>query len=1243
MAPRANSLDSLSSPSPSPTPEVESKKPSEHNASTSTMAHLGSDSELSELTEEEQEAAQTNSKSTSSRRLKGVANGRGGKPSRRGRRKGSSLVPAPMWGWAETKAQDEKDDEQDSADRQTKLLKSSPDDDEEMRDLPDENEKCTDGKESTPAPPTLISEPPQISALDVLSTAAVAAETINNDTGDQLKDSGEIDAENVQEAHVLPLPIPHSISQSDSEMADPPDADSESDAGLDADLDFEMIAPLVETVAPIGAATSITANSAAVQAPPRSSLLLVASSRSTSPDSRSPSLALAAATAQERAPPAVADNDDELEDELDEETERVEDEDDGTSKPNGRKSKGSRAKGKPKRKSKGRAKHKPAPVFHNSAMDANIVTAEDDADGDRSVEDVDVDVEADEDVALANAAPANEEAEVEADGKPIEEEEEEMEIDVEEEEPEPEEQEEPEEEPEPEPEPEEDDDDEEELDLQPAHRVEALDMLATIELSFALVREKLYVEKMTSLAWEESLVEDGTHPELIYLQNELSRRKDKRLQLAARKRSFEFSNISRKRKLDEDAIWSWWKLSRDELQTDMIAETNRKKRKLERDRRQIERPIPVRALPPMPIEIAATMPTLRQLIDDTPFGNKCGHGRSSGKHRNCDMINGKYEPALLATPLAYPELSTLSSNDVKADLDLLFSVSARRSGGYDSHGHGGPLLQPHPLHHPRDGLGHGQRMAGSSNRHHQQHPNYAMMQVPVQPPPGPALSGYEHAHLNQQFPSPHAGGMMNDTFPPSFGGLGKILPHLHHQTGPGPVTGLPLFNTGPRPTSSSGPPGVNGAPGGGRTHQAQSVAASSGPAAHAFPGLVDDVAAAPAPRDRERDRERPMGYGRRSMSPGGGPQAKETGQWMGAGMGMGGFGIGSMHGPNSMGTSKTPRWPGEDDDRDRPRRERERRERDPQALQRDQEREKRHTSTNGSSRMLEGSVGPLVGSSGPGPSSGQPGSQHSPRSHQFQGPHHHHHGKPHHHHVVHHHHHMHSGPSPSPTNAYSHHPAGQSTSPNLPRDSTAKVPPLIGSRPPSVIADERERERERERDRPIPVPFTFGASQYARIPPGPPSSHANGFLASPRPSWGTPPPPKTRSQEEFPTTKSAGATPAPGPPIYSPPEPLNASHPSSPPRATPRPSSPRTLNAPSDGSVTHSPIGNPRSPPPGINEKLGSIHKVPLEALTIANPAEASRTESNNNNLTMGPSSKLLPIDNSLAKLSVPPVLDGQA
>src|SRR6266702_7365810 len=102
----------------------------------------------------------------------------------------------------------------------------------------------------------------------------------------------------------------------------------------------------------------------------------------------------------------------------------------------------------------------------------------------------------------------------------------------------------------------------------------------------------------------------GTHPESSHLHSELSRRRDKRIELAERRRNYEVGNILKRRRAEENSVWSWWmvrfssvrplalcddyptQLARDELQTTMIAETNRKRRKLERDRRAAERPQP---------------------------------------------------------------------------------------------------------------------------------------------------------------------------------------------------------------------------------------------------------------------------------------------------------------------------------------------------------------------------------------------------------------------------------------------------------------------------------------------------------------------------------------------------------------------------------------------------------------------------------------------------------------------------
>ena len=50
------------------------------------------------------------------------------------------------------------------------------------------------------------------------------------------------------------------------------------------------------------------------------------------------------------------------------------------------------------------------------------------------------------------------------------------------------------------------------LGLQPAHRVEALDMTAQIELQYALLRDRHYIEKIDDLAMEEAMVEQLERP-----------------------------------------------------------------------------------------------------------------------------------------------------------------------------------------------------------------------------------------------------------------------------------------------------------------------------------------------------------------------------------------------------------------------------------------------------------------------------------------------------------------------------------------------------------------------------------------------------------------------------------------------------------------------------------------------------------------------------------------------------------
>lgn len=217
-----------------------------------------------------------------------------------------------------------------------------------------------------------------------------------------------------------------------------------------------------------------------------------------------------------------------------------------------------------------------------------------------------------------------------------------------------------------------------EAEMQPAHRAEALDVLATIELKFALLREKLYVEKMEALAWEEALVAGGIHPELIHLDEELSKRRDKRLELASRRRTYEVNDATKRKRTAENAVWSWWKYERDELQVEILSETNRKRRRLERERRALERPQPIRRIPHLPPELPPPV-TLRDITRNMAYAYAPGH--------------------MLGMTGAYPSLTMLSGIDVEGDLEFL----NQNRRGWDIHRGPGNLQMMH--HHPFESYG----------------------------------------------------------------------------------------------------------------------------------------------------------------------------------------------------------------------------------------------------------------------------------------------------------------------------------------------------------------------------------------------------------------------------------------------------------------------------------------------------------------------------------------------------------
>ncbi|KAI0672344.1 hypothetical protein C8Q78DRAFT_971960 [Trametes maxima] len=398
--------------------------------------------------------------------------------------------------------------------------------------------------------------------------------------------------------------------------------------------------------------------------------------------------------------------------------------------------------------------------------------------------------------------------------------------------------------------------------MQPAHRAEALDVLASIELKFALLRERLYVEKMDTLAWEEGLVADGTHPELLHLHAELSKRRDKRLELASRRRDYEVANVTKRRRLDEEGVWSWWKDARDELQTDMISETNSKRRRLERERRALERPQPTRRLPLPPVEVPPA-PTLREIVKSSPFGIPEAALPLSKRYQR------KREPPPPSS-LVYPQINSLSPGEIAQDINL-FEQHRRAAAAatFDPHrgmpglmnsvlgGMPPPGMDPYAMGMPVMDGPPGGRFAPPFDQHLQQQGLVQGFAAPPRlshhhsAPPG----AMPHLSHSQMLEREMAMGMR----PPS--GMPQHPSHLPQQFGPGPgpstlmrrsISPVPLSNgAGPSsgiPASMGGgppPPGFSGPKPNGWTGPPTGVHMSGGKETGRMNG-----------EERERDRDR---------------------------------------------------------------------------------------------------------------------------------------------------------------------------------------------------------------------------------------------------------------------------------------------------------------------------------------------------------------------------------------------------
>ena len=150
------------------------------------------------------------------------------------------------------------------------------------------------------------------------------------------------------------------------------------------------------------------------------------------------------------------------------------------------------------------------------------------------------------------------------------------------------------------------------------HRQEALDQLTRIELGFVMLRQRLYTERLEELEREADMIQQGTHPELRILHTLIDTRKEKRLaclDVWLRLQEQEYEHLE---KTEEKIAWVNWRDRAASIRREMMSQTDRKRRKLEREKRMLDAPQPARRHQPFEAEFAYKPPAYSRRTRQMP-------------------------------------------------------------------------------------------------------------------------------------------------------------------------------------------------------------------------------------------------------------------------------------------------------------------------------------------------------------------------------------------------------------------------------------------------------------------------------------------------------------------------------------------------------------------------------------------------------------------------------------------------
>lgn len=188
-------------------------------------------------------------------------------------------------------------------------------------------------------------------------------------------------------------------------------------------------------------------------------------------------------------------------------------------------------------------------------------------------------------------------------------------------------------------------------------RQEAVDLLTRIEIGYAMLRDRLYHERLEELEAESEMIHDGTHPELQLLYMIIDARRDRRLALLQNWLSAEEQERARWAKAEDAIAWVNWRDDAASVRRDLIADTVRKRRRIDREKRLLDTPQPIRRHQPFEAELVRKPPAYS--------------ARSQRDVDRYDYALQRYPNEDIHSYMAYPDLRGLDEYDVWMDMDQM--------------------------------------------------------------------------------------------------------------------------------------------------------------------------------------------------------------------------------------------------------------------------------------------------------------------------------------------------------------------------------------------------------------------------------------------------------------------------------------------------------------------------------------------------------------------------------------------